>query len=88
MDFRWIDWNIDHIAKHGVTPEEAEWVVENASSPYPECQEDDKWLVIGRGRGGRYVQVVFVLDDDDTVFVIHSRPLTDKERRRYRRRIK
>jgi uncharacterized DUF497 family protein len=31
------------------------------------------------------LQVVFVLDDDATVFVIHARPLTDRERRRFRR---
>jgi hypothetical protein len=31
---------------------------------------------------------VFVLDDDGTVFVIHARPLTDLEKRRYRRRRK
>lgn len=26
--FRWNDWNVAHIAKHGVTPAEAEAVVE------------------------------------------------------------
>jgi hypothetical protein len=31
------------------------------------------------------LQVIFVLDDDDTVFVIHARPLTEQERRRHRR---
>jgi uncharacterized DUF497 family protein len=32
--------------------------------------------------------VVFVLESDETVFVIHARPLTDKEKKRYRRRAK
>jgi hypothetical protein len=32
------------------------------------------------------MQVIFVLDPDDTIFVIHARPLTDWEKRRYRRR--
>jgi uncharacterized DUF497 family protein len=44
--------------------------------------------VWGRGRSGRFLQVVFILDDDDTVFVIHARPLTDREKRRFRRRLK
>jgi len=86
LEFRWIDWNVEHIGRHGVTPAEAELVVENARPPFPERQEEDKWLVMGRGQGGRYVQVVFVRDDDGTAFVIHARPLTDKEKRRYRRR--
>jgi len=54
--------------------------------PYPKKIDDDKWLVWGRGRGGRFLQVIFVLDPDDTVFVIHARPLTDNEKRRYRKR--
>ena len=38
MEFRWNEWNIDHIAEHGVRPEEAEAVVRNAKSPYPRRQ--------------------------------------------------
>lgn len=86
MRFRWNDWNLEHATKHGVEPWEAEYVVRNARSPYPQRREDEKWLVTGRGSGGRFLQVVFLLDDDDVVYVIHARPLTDKEKRRYRRR--
>jgi uncharacterized DUF497 family protein len=46
---------------------------------------DEKFLVWGPGRGGRLLQVVFVLDPDDTVYVIHARPLTEAEKRRIRR---
>ena len=86
MQFRWIDGNRDHIAIHGVDSEEAEMVVRSAQPPYPEQIGNDKLLVIGQGRGGRYLQVIYVLDPDDTVFVIHARPLTDREKKRYRRR--
>jgi uncharacterized DUF497 family protein len=88
MGFRWNDWNVEHAARHGVSPEEAEMVVRGARSPFPRKMEEDKWLVWGRGHGGRYLQVVFVLDEDETVFVIHARPLTDPEKRRLRRRKK
>jgi uncharacterized DUF497 family protein len=57
-----------------------------SATPKPERQGEDKWLVWGRGNGGRFVQVVFVVDDDDTVYIIHAKPLTDREKRRYRRR--
>ena len=72
MEFRWNDWNVEHIAEHGVSPEEAEQVVRGATRPYPRKIERDKWLVWGRGRGGRLLQVVFVLDDEESAFVIHA----------------
>ena len=71
---------------HEVQPEEAEFVVEQAAHPYPQHREDDKFLVWGPTAGGRLLQVVFLLDEDDTVFVIHARALTDKEKRRRRKR--
>jgi len=85
MRFRWIDWNRDHIARHGVAPEEAELVVRRAKRPYPRPIHDNKWIVRGQGSGGRFMQVIFVFDDDDTAFIIHARPLTDREKRQYRR---
>lgn len=86
MRFRWIGWNRDHVAEHGVDWEEAETVVRNAIPPFPQQIGEEKLLVMGQGRGGRFLQVIYVLDPDDTVFVIHARPLTDREKKRYRRR--
>jgi len=86
MEFRWNEWNLDHVPKHGVTPDEAEFVVRHAKLPYPRRHGEDKWLVWGRGNGGRFVQVVFVVGDDDTVYIIHAKPLTEREKQRYRRR--
>lgn len=86
MDFRWNAWNVEHIACHGVDPEEAEEVVEDSEAPYPLFRGDGKWLVWGPAHGGRLLQVVFVLDASGSVFVIHARPLAEREKRRYRRR--
>ena len=85
MDFRWNAWNVEHIARHGVEPDDAETAVCGARRPFPMPRGHGKWLVWAPGRGGRILQVVFVLDDDDTVFVIHARLLTEREKRRYRR---
>jgi uncharacterized DUF497 family protein len=85
--FRWIDWNLDKISRHGVTPEEVEYVVNQARAPFPE-EHGDKVFVAGPTATGRWIQVVFVPDDVYTVFVIHSRPLSDAERMRYRRRLR
>ncbi len=85
MEFRWIEWNIDKVAEHGITPEEGESVIEGAADPYPQHREDDKFLVWGATSTGRLVQVVFLIDEDDMVFIIHARPLTEREKRRRRR---
>lgn len=42
MDFRWNAWNEEHVASHGVSPEEAEAVVESARTPFPRKIDDDK----------------------------------------------
>jgi uncharacterized DUF497 family protein len=88
MDFRWNEWNVEHIARHGVAPEEAEHVVRTGKNPFPRKIEEDKWIVWGRGRGGRFLQVIYVLDEDRTVYIIHARPLEDREKHRLRRRRK
>jgi uncharacterized DUF497 family protein len=84
--FRWNDWNIEHISEHGVSPEEAERVVECARRPYPEARADGKRFVVGRGHGGRWLQVVYIYDPEDVVYVIHARPLNDREKHRMRRK--
>jgi uncharacterized DUF497 family protein len=84
-DFRWNQWNTDHIANHGIDPPDAEFVVCNARPPYPRKIGDDKFLVIGRNSQGAYVQVIYVFDPDASIFIIHARPLTDAEKRRFRR---
>lgn len=83
--FRWNDWNLNHIAEHGISAKEAEFLIEGALPPYPRVMGGGKHIVIGRLPDGSYGQVIFVYDDDQTAYVIHARPLTDLEKRRYRR---
>ena len=85
MDFRWNDWNEEHVEKHGVSFAEAEHIVERAQSPFPRMIEDDKRLVWGRGRGGRLLQVIFLVDEDEAIYIIHARPLMEREKGRFRR---
>lgn len=85
MDFRWNEWNTEHVARHEVEPEAAELVVEGARAPYPRRIDEDKLLVWGPGPAGELLQVIFVLDEDGTAFILHARPLSEREKRRYRR---
>jgi uncharacterized DUF497 family protein len=84
--FRWNEWNVEHIGRHGLAPAEAEYVVDRARAPYPQRLGAGRFLVVGRTAGGAYVQVVYVFDPPGVVFVIHARPLREREKRRWRRR--
>ena len=88
MEFQWKDWNEGHVSEHAVDPREAEEVVREARPPYPLASTDDKFLVWGPTAEGRFLQVVFLVDGEDSVFVVHARPLTEKEKKRYRRRLR
>jgi hypothetical protein len=86
--FRWNDWNEEHIGEHAVSPEEAEYVVDHALPPYPGQIGGDKWRVRGQTATGRYIQVIFLFDSDDSAYIIHARGLNDQEKRRLRRRLR
>ena len=85
MDFRWNHWNRDHLGEHGVDPAEAARVVLLARRPFPRQIGEDKYIVWGHGSGGRMLQVIYLVEDDGTFFIIHARPLTETEKRRWRR---
>lgn len=69
MDFRWNEWNIEHVAQHGVSPEAAEEVLQAASGSYPRGIGGGKLLVWGKSEEG----------------CLHARRLTERESRRFRR---
>jgi hypothetical protein len=67
MIFAWDAENEDHIGRHAVAPDEAEYVVRRARPPYPRPIGEGKSLVWGRTAHGRYLQVVFAYPPDDRV---------------------
>ena len=81
--FRWNGWNLEHTRIHGVTPDEIEMVI---NFGHLRDIKDEKYRFWGRGQGGRLLQVVHVVDPDGTKYPIHARPLTEKEKRSYRRK--
>ena len=84
--FRWNAHNIEHIAEHGVTAEEVEAVISDAQPPFPRMIGDDKYLVWGQTENGDYLQVIFIYSPPEMIYVIHARPMTDREKSRLRRR--
>jgi hypothetical protein len=45
MIFAWDEKNCEHLAKHHVSPEEAEWVVAHAQPPFPSQIGDGKLVI-------------------------------------------
>jgi len=62
--FVWQSKNVEHIDRHSVMPDEAEYVVTHGQPPYPEYIGDAKYRVRGQTRDGRYLQVVYVFAVD------------------------
>jgi uncharacterized DUF497 family protein len=83
--FRWNEWNLEHIAEHGISVEEAEQVVRAPGRHYPRREGDRKYRVRGPTAFGYYLQVIYVVGSDNLLYVIHARPLTETEKRQLRR---
>jgi hypothetical protein len=79
--FRWNEWNSEHVQKQGSSPAEAESVVRNAGRGYPRRIGDDKFEVIGRGNGNRFVRVLFIESPAGVHYIIHAMPLITRRRR-------
>ena len=84
-EFRWNEWNVEHIETHGVSPEDAEWIVNRARRPFPRHRGNGRWAVWGQTEFGAYLQVIYVYEPEDVIYVMHARPLTETEKRRLRR---
>jgi uncharacterized DUF497 family protein len=84
MDFDWDAANIEHIARHSVTPEEAEQVIQNDPLDAPaELRNGEKrTLHLGKTDAGR-VLVVVVTERNSLYRVVTARPAKKKERAFY-----
>jgi uncharacterized DUF497 family protein len=65
--FAWDEKNREHLLKHSVKCMEAEYVVENAVSPFPQEVGDGKRRVWGATAARRLLQVVYVLKEQSDV---------------------
>jgi len=74
-EFRWNDYNLNKIVRHGVSQDEAEHVVRFAKRPYPKKHKKGTWIVLGRGDSNRKLQVVFTIDRYENWYIIHAMPV-------------
>ncbi|HUT90330.1 MAG TPA: hypothetical protein VMY37_12590 [Thermoguttaceae bacterium] len=82
----WPEDRVEHIARHGVTPHEVEQacfgrpLVQRAKSGGP----NPAYYVLGETDSGRYLFCVVIQFPDRKGYPVTARPMTDKEKRRYR----
>ena len=86
----WDDWNVAHIAEHGVTPEEVEEVCEASRHIARRAAMTDygqtRYRLYGQTYEGRYLFVVLDKIEAGSFYVVTARDMTERERRNYRRR--
>ena len=86
-EFVWPEDRIDHIARHGVSPNEVEEVC--FGRPFVQRARSEGanpvYYVLGRTGPGRYLFCVVIQFPDGKGYPVTARPMTDNEVRRYRR---
>jgi len=81
--FEWDSANETHIARHNVTPAEAEEVF--LARYFLRKTSSGRYGLYGRSFYGRYLFIVFEKIKGTTVRVITARDMADKEKTFYRR---
>jgi uncharacterized DUF497 family protein len=78
----WDPWNVAHIARHRVTPEEVEEVAHG--TPVTSATYKGRIRVVGPARNGRMLTAILAPTDEPGVYYpITARPADRKERRNY-----
>ncbi|MBI2759827.1 MAG: BrnT family toxin [Chloroflexi bacterium] len=87
-EFEWDDDNVDHIARHRVSPEEVEEAFadrDRVPRTASRTEQEARWAFIGRTEAGRLLFVVFARRGHE-VRVVTARDASATERQVYRRR--
>jgi hypothetical protein len=86
-EFVWPAERIEHIADHGVTPEEVEDVCFGISLVLRAKSEGENpvYYVLGQTDSGRYLFCVVIRFPDGKGYPVTAREMTAKEKRRYRK---
>ena len=83
--FNWDEWNVEHIARHGIEPHEAEAACRSEGAVVRRSREG-RYVVYGRTGAGRYVLVVLRSQAQGVARIITARDMTERERRFYQQR--
>ena len=82
----WDEESIDHIARHGVEPEEVEELLSRRHLWHR--GRAGRYVALGRSAAGRYLMAVLARRASGVYHVITARDMTDGERRRFKKRVR
>jgi uncharacterized DUF497 family protein len=78
----WDAWNVQHIARHGVVPDEVDQVCQG--EPVVSATYGGRLRVFGPTESGQILTAILSPQDTEGVYyVVTARPASRKERRRY-----
>lgn len=77
------EWNEDHIARHGIIPEEVEEVCRYDA--FVSKTRQGRLRIIGQTDAGRYLTIILAARGQGVFYPVTARDATDAERRLYRR---
>jgi len=85
LRFEWDAANVSHIARHKVTPQEAEQALFNdpLDLRYEIVEGEERWTSIGHTESHRVIVLVWSLRGDEIVRVITAREATKTARQAY-----
>lgn len=81
---RWTEWNEEHLARHGVEPDEVDEVVV-ADRFHMVRVRAGRYAIIGQTDAGRYLSIMVDREPDGTFFVVTARTADPSERRLFAR---
>ncbi|MDO8638762.1 MAG: BrnT family toxin [Candidatus Daviesbacteria bacterium] len=80
----WDEWNIEHIARHNVEPEEVEEVCK--SKNLFNKWKNKTYRVIGQTEDGRYLTIFLAPRIGQSYYPVTARDATERERKVFRRK--
>jgi len=88
MEITWFEWdnnNIEHIAKHNISPDEVEDVAFD-DEPWIRKGRNETRYMLGYTVAGRYLFSVYILKGRGIARVITAMDMDEKTRKLYKRR--
>ena len=81
--FDWDEVNEDHVARHGVDPDEVEEVFVGRHRVLR--SREGRYVALGRSVAGRYLLVVFEAREFGEIRVVTARDMAEKEKKYFKR---
>lgn len=85
-ELEWDENNIEHIARHQVTPEDVEEVAFDDEPYIRKVKKSAINEMLGQTASGRYLKIIYVIKGNQRSKIITARDMNDWERKYYRRR--